>query len=279
MSFIQHMDITLWGVHLGGVLVFLVKTLLIYAFTHGSVLIVRHLFRRSVLRRGRVLVEEHNIGFFQRIVVYVIYIVGGTAFLTLIPGMEQVSKSLLAGAGIMAMAVGLASQEALKNLVGGLFIVFSKPYRINDLIEVSNVKGTVEEITLRHTVIRSVENLKIIVPNSIMNSATIINSTIGDQATCAFVEIGIRYDADIDMAMRIMREEIEGLPQLIHSHRRAQAKSEQLEVVVRVVSLGSALVMLRAWAWAASADDAFILRCDALKAIKVRFDKEKISYA
>lgn len=72
--------------------------------------------------------------------------------------MEKVSNSILASAGIMAMAVGLASQEALSNIVGGLFIIFSRPFKVGDFIQVDNVIiGTVREITLRHTVIQNAE--------------------------------------------------------------------------------------------------------------------------
>ena len=163
----------------------------------------------------------------QRIVVTTIYVIGIAGFLSLIPGMEKVSNSILASAGIMAMAVGLASQDALSNIVGGLFIIFSHPFKLGDYIEVDNViKGTVLEITLRHTVIRDAENRMILVPNNKINSSTIINSSYGDTATCAFVEVGVSYTVDLNRAIDIMRDEVMKHPGLL-DHRTEEEKKER----------------------------------------------------
>ncbi|MDZ7777461.1 MAG: mechanosensitive ion channel [Bacteroidales bacterium] len=74
--------------------------------------------------------------------------------------------------------------------------------------------GTVEDITLRHTVIRNFENRRIIVPNSVISSETIINSNIIEDKVCNFVEISISYDSDVDKAMALMQEEAMSHPNL-----------------------------------------------------------------
>lgn len=90
--------------------------------------------------------------------------------------------TLFAGAGIFAAIIALASQQALSNIISGIFIVISKPFRVGDYIELSILhRGTVEDITLRHTVIRDIQNNRIIVPNSKINSETIVNYHLNDE--------------------------------------------------------------------------------------------------
>ncbi len=270
-------DATVLGVRLGSALSFVVKALLIYVFTQGVVSLVKYLFRQHIKRKGKQGAEQGNLIFFQHIISYTLYLVGITAFLALIPGMEQISKSLLAGAGIAAMAVSLASQEALKNIVSGMFIAFSKPFRIGDYIEVNqSITGTVTEITLRHTIIRNSENRMIIVPNSTMNTASIVNSTIGDQAVCTFIEVGVSYTTDLDKAIALMRAEIMKHPLLIDRRSEKEKQMGGEQVVIRVTNLGDSAITLKAWAWAASSGNAFVLKCDLLKSIKECFDREKI---
>ena len=276
MDLSQFFKTTVFGIEIGGPLLFCAKALLIYAFTRLLVMLVRFFFHRAE-RRSVLILDSNNSGFIMRMVVYSIYTVGVTGFLALIPGMEQVTKSLLAGAGILAMAVGLASQEALGNIVSGIFIVFAKPFRVGDFIQVDGgITGTVTEITLRHTLIRSADNRMVIIPNAKINSSTITNSTIGEQATCAFVEVGVSYDTALPHAIEVMRNEIEKHALLI-DHRTPEDKEAGIpRVVIRVMELGDSAITLRAWAWAATTGNAFAMKCDLLLRIKERFDHEKI---
>lgn len=270
-------DITIFGISIKGPLVFCTKALIIYLFVQAVVSTVKFLFRRSLKKKGKLFLDQTNVGFIQRMIVYAIYLIGTTAFLALIPGMEKISNSILASAGILAMAVGLASQEALSNIIGGMFIVFSRPFRVGDIIQVDDVvNGTVAEITLRHTIIRSLENRMILIPNSKINSSTIVNSTIGDQRTCSFIEVGVAYDVDLDKAMTVMREEIMKHPLLIDQRTEEEKKNGIPQVMIRITNLGDSAITLKAWAWAATSGNAFVLKCDSLKSIKERYDRENI---
>lgn len=268
---------TLFGLSLRGIIVFVIKVLVIYGFVRIVTSIIKYLFRRSMKKQGKVLLDETNVSFIRRMVIAAVYIIGIAAFLSLIPGMEKVSNSILASAGILAMAVGLASQEALSNIVSGLFIIFSRPFKVGDFIKVDEtVVGTVTEITLRHTVIRNAENRIILIPNSKINSSTIINSSFGDCSTCSFIEIGVSYATDLDKAIGVMRDEIMRHPLLADHRTTAEKENGTPQVVIRVIDLGDSAITLRAWAWANSSGDAFVLKCDLLKALKERFDREQI---
>lgn len=152
------LNMEVFGLSIRWIVVFLIKGFLIYVFVRILNAFIKYLFNRSQRKRGRIVFDETKISFIRQIITTAVYIIGVAAFLSLIPGMEKVSNSILASAGIMAMAVGLASQEALSNIVGGLFIIFSRPFKVGDFIQVDNViVGTVKEITLRHTVIQNAE--------------------------------------------------------------------------------------------------------------------------
>ena len=277
MNLKEMLDLTVFGLSLRWIVVFCVKAAVIYLFVRLVTAFIKYMFRRSLRRQGKLAVDETKAGFIRQIVVAVVYIIGAAAFLSLIPGMEKVSNSILASAGIGAMAVGLASQDALSNVVGGLFIIFSRPFKVGDFIMVDDiVTGTVMEITLRHTVIRNAENRMILIPNSKMNSSTVVNSSYGETATCAFVEVGVSYTTDLDHAMETMRDEIMKHPMLIDHRSDGERKAGAPQVVVRVISLGDSAITLRAWAWAATPGNAFTMKCDLLKSVKERFDSEKI---
>ena len=194
-----------------------------------------------------------------------------------IPGLEKIGSSILASAGILTAAVALASQEALSNFIGGAFIVIGKPFKLGDFIDVDGVAaGTVMAITLRHTVIRNAENRMILIPNSKINSSTITNSTIGDPATCAFIEVGVSYNDDLTKAMEVMRDEVMRHPHLIDRRSEAEKEAGEPQVKVKVMALGDSSITLRAWAWAATSGNASTMRFDLYKNIKERFDKEGI---
>ena len=271
------LDMEFFGISVRWLLTFVIKGAIIYLVVRVLTGVTKYLFFRSLHKQRKIALDETKVSFMRRIIVTAIYIIGIAAFLSLIPGMEKVSNSILASAGIMAAAVGLASQDALSNIIGGLFIIFSQPFKLGDFVEIdSTVKGTVIEITLRHTVIRDAENRMILIPNNKINSSTIINSSYGDTSTCAFVEVGVAYTVNLDRAIEVMRDEIMKHPLLI-DHRTEEDKKKGLpEVIIRVINLGDSAITLRAWAWALSAATAYSMKCDLLKSVKERFDAENI---
>jgi small conductance mechanosensitive channel len=235
-------------------------------------------FNRFILKSTLVLKNDPtNYKFLKHTIKAVIYLVGIALALSQIEVLRTISSSILAGAGILAVAVGFASQHALSNVVSGVFIVIFKPYRINDRIVIKDtLQGIVEDITLRHTVIRDFQNRRIVIPNTIISNEIIVNADLTDEKVCRFIEIGISYGSDIKKAKEIMREETLKHPLLIDNRTPEQIAEGADQVSVRVLSLGESAVLLRAWAWAANQADAFVLQCDLLESIKERFDAEGI---
>ena len=221
--------------------------------------------------------DPTNYKFLRHMISALIYLIGFSLAIYSIPSLRTVAQSLLAGAGILAVAVGFASQAALSNVVAGIFIVMFKPFRVNDRIILQNqLSGMVEDITLRHTVIRNFENRRIIIPNSVISEEIITNSDFDDGRICKWVELGISYDSDIQLAKQIMMEEAVAHPLSLDNRSEEDIADGRPAVMVRVITLGDFAITLRAWVWAKDTADAFVISCDLFESVKARFDREGI---
>lgn len=244
--------------------------------------LAQYLLRRAFKRfeKSQVhteLEDTTNYRFMYYALLAVIYLTGIGFAIWNIPTLKHVAQSMLASAGILAVVVGFAAQQALGNIVSGIFIVMFKPYRINDRISLKDtLRGIVEDINLRHTIIRNFENQRIIIPNSIISNEILVNSNYTDDKLCKFINIGISYGSDIDKAKQIMAEEVKNHPLNIDIRTEDDIEKGAPRVLVRVVMLGESSVNLRAWAWAADPANAFILECDVMESIKKRFDREGV---
>lgn len=239
--------------------------------------LVNRFFKRLIRRATDAMKNDPtNYQFLKHAIVAVIYIVGFSLAIYVLPSLRAVANSLLAGAGILAVAIGFASQQALSNIISGVFIVLFKPFRINDRLLIRDLEGQVEDITLRHTVIRDFHNKRILIPNSIISDEIIVNADFEDEKICKWIELGISYDSDVALAKSIIREEILAHPLLIDNRTPEQVEEGQEQVPVRVITLGDSSVNLRGWAWAKNAPDGFRMQCDLLESIKLRFDREGI---
>lgn len=241
-------------------------------------LVLRKLLNAFIKKYSRKLnADPTNFLFIKNSVGFLIYTSAFIFIFYKIPYLKSIGTAIFAGAGIIAVFVGFASQKAFSNIISGVFILIFKPFKISDIIEFkSGQKGVVEEITLRHTLIKDYENRRIIIPNSVISDETIINSNIQDERIRKHVEFSISYDSDIDKAINIIREEAQKHPLLIDNRTKEELEKNEPCVTIRVISLSEYSVDLKAYVWTKGNDNAFILKCDLLKSVKQRFDKEGI---
>ena len=237
--------------------------------------LVNRFFKRLIRRSTQDLNNDPtNYLFIRHALITVIYVVGFSIAIYSLPNLRTLASSLLAGAGILAVAVGFASQHALSNVISGIFIVIYKPFKVNDQITFRNMVGVIEDISLRHVVIRDFENKRIIIPNTLISDEVIINAHYFDDRICRWIDISISYDSNLAKAKEILREEILKHPLRIDARTPEQIEAGNEEVIVRVLKLNESSVDLRGWAWADNAPNAFILACDLMESIKLRFDAE-----
>ncbi len=193
-----------------------------------------------------------------------------------IPSLRSLGTTLFAGAGIAAAAIAFASQQALSNIVGGVFLVIFRPFRVGDIIHVNGNSGEVEDITLRHTVIKSFENRRVIIPNAVMSNETIVNSTIREEKMCRFIEFGISYDSDVNLAKKLIREEALKHPEYIDGRTLDEISKGVETPRIAMTAHGDSSVTLRTYFWCGGPVKAMNAHWDLLESVKKRFDAEGI---
>lgn len=240
--------------------------------------ILRKLIKVYFERSSRILkVDPTRYKFLRNAVSFVVFMLAITLIFYTIPELRTIGITLFAGAGIFAAIIGFASQEAFSNIISGIFIVIFKPFRVGDNIKIGELHhGTVEDITLRHTIINNFENRRIVIPNTVISGQTIINSTIEDERVCSFIELGISYDSDLDKATSIIREEAEKHIYCLDNRNQEEIENGVPKVIVRVLGFGDSAINLRAYAWANTSREGFVMKCDLFESLKKRFDAEGI---
>lgn len=156
---------------------------------------------------------------------------GVLSALLVIPQVRAVAGGLLASSAILGLIIGFASQRTLGNFVAGLMIAMTQPLRLGDWVEVGGVEGTVEEIGLMYTFIRTEDNARLVIPNEKLASDTIRNSTIRSAAKFAEVTVQVPPTSDLRRLIEDLRAEVPG---------------ERDEVFVSSLE-GSPTVTIRAW--------------------------------
>ena len=240
--------------------------------------VLRKVFNLIIRKNAEHLgVNTTTFSFLKNSITFILYSIAIIWIFYQIPYFSSLGSALFASAGILAAIIGFASQQAFSNIIGGIFIVLFKPFRVGDIIEISNNrKGYVEEITLRHTVIRDYESRRVIIPNSMISDETIINSSAIDETVRQSIEVGIAYDADVDLAMKILKETVFNHPDYLDVRTVEEVQAGMPDVMVRVIDLGEYAVTLKAYVWAKNNDIGFAMKCDLLYTVKKAFDRNKI---
>jgi small-conductance mechanosensitive channel len=172
--------------------------------------------------------------------------------------------AILAGAGVVGLAVGFGAQNLVRDIITGFFIIFEDQFSVGDYIRVGAMEGYVEEIGLRTTKIKSVTGELNIIPNG--NIAEVTNFSIHNSV--AIVDVSIAYEEDIPMAEKVIQELLSELPEKYEE----LVKTPEL---LGVQTLGASEVVLRITAEGIPMSQWKIARV-IRKEIKIRLDEKGI---
>ncbi|MBS3991710.1 MAG: mechanosensitive ion channel family protein [Erysipelothrix sp.] len=261
-----------------GIVSFLISTFVTLVLMSIVIKLKNRYFRRQTLNKK---IDPTMARFLTRLISTLIYSFSIFVIISQIKPLSQISVSLLAGSGVAVLVIGFAAQEAFSNIIAGIFLSLFRPFSVDELINIPsiNVMGRIEDITLRHTVIRTFENNRVIVPNNVINSSVIENRDIIDNKICNFFIVGISYDSDIDVAKRIMIEEATNHPHLIDTRSVTDIENNVPLVNVVVSNLNTSSVDLRMAIWAKNATESFKMMADLRESIKKQFDRNMIDIA
>ncbi len=147
--------------------------------------------------------------FITSTIVLIVQLIG--VFISLeILNLEKTVTSILAGAGVIGLALGFAFQEIASNFVSGVFIAFKRPYRVNDIIEIEGEIGKVKEINLRTTHIMTFQGLEVLMPNKYLFTKPLTNYTTTPIRRLD-ISMGVAYDSDLKKVEKVTREALEKL--------------------------------------------------------------------
>lgn len=122
--------------------------------------------------------------------------------------LDKTVTSLLAGAGVLGLALGFAFQEIASNFISGILIAFRKPYKTGDIVKVDDYMGQVSHINLRTTNITTFQGLEVIVPNKDMFTKPLTNYTSTPYRRID-IEIGVSYNDDLESVEEIVKEALD----------------------------------------------------------------------
>lgn len=226
--------------------------------------IVRNFLRKFLLHRiSQVSIQD----IIAKVVFLTILLLGFFIALGVLE-LDTILTSILAGAGVIGLAIGLALQGTLSNTFGGLILSFMPRLNINDYVETDGAAGFVSEISLRNIIIRRPDNNYVIVPNSKFVEGTFINYSISSRSRIA-VTCGVGYESNL--------QAVEDLVVKIISENFTQKNNEEVEFFFTEFGDSSINFMTRFWIDMRKSKEEHAARHKAVKLIKSHFDAEGIN--
>lgn len=239
--------------------------------------VLRHILYKILSHKSK---EEKKTGylFMRSAVKLVLGIIAIFYIIYTVPIFREKALLILSSAGVFAAIIGFAAQSAIANLVSGVFIIVFKPFRVGDYIKLDeNRLGIVSDITLRHTVINNFENKRLIIPNSIISTESILNHTIQDSQILTFNNFILGMYADIDLARQIISEEAKKTPFMIDKRTEEEKSQGKSCIQVQVINTKESVIHIRAYVWIEGPKNEFSSKAFLRESVHKRFIKEGVN--
>lgn len=188
--------------------------------------------------------------------------------IVLITGLASIGvpmTSMITIFGTASLAIGLALQGGLTNMVGGLLILIFKPFKVGDWIESNGVSGSVDYISIFYTEISTLDSTKVVLPNGNLANSNIKNFTTNEKRKLC-VDFSVSYDSDIDKVKKVLKEVIDKEEMIL--------KDEEIFIRLTEHSDSALIFTVRVWT---ENKNFWPLKFNLLENVKKAFDKNKIT--
>lgn len=175
------------------------------------------------------------------------------------------TASLIAVLGAAGLAIGLALQGSLANFAGGILILFFKPFKANDVIDAQGYVGVVQEIQIFNTIILTLDNQRVIIPNGMLSNGCVKNLFV-EPTRRVDMTFGISYTDDIKHAKSVLQSVLDANDKIL--------KSPAPDIFVSAHADSSINILVRPWA---NSEDYWPVYFGVMEEVKLAFDKEGIS--
>lgn len=200
-------------------------------------------------------------------VVY-IFVIAVTIFTVLsVLKLDTAVTSILAGAGIIGLALAFAFQDIASNFISGIFISFRRPFRVGHIVKVKDYMGKVEEINLRDTILRTFQGQMVIIPNKDVFQNPIENFSLLGKRRLDLI-IGVSYGEDLEQVKQVTLETLKGMDHL----------SADDEITMFYQEFGGSTINFMLRLWIDSPEQATYLNVgsEAIMRLKKAYDKNSI---
>ena len=241
----------------------LLVALLIIAVFWWLAGVAYRIFHRVAIRAGGNVNVADLFGSVMRVVVIAL----GLFIALNVLDLSQAVAGVLTGAGIVGLAVGFALQDPLANLFSGVMLSVKELYGKGDLVETNSFFGKIERITLRATIIRSLDGQEIVIPNKEVLQSPLRNYSVTGERRVQF-DVGVSYGEDLDRVAEVIERAVADAVDL--------KEGRPVEVFWGEFGDSSINAQVRFWQVATSQGDYLSERSKAIVAIKRAFDREDI---
>ena len=212
--------------------------------------------------------QAKNVANLLATIAYVVVLAAGTFIALGTLGADGVVTTLLAGAGVVGLALGFAFQDIASNFIAGVLMAVRNPFVVGQIIETNGYMGTVREITLRSTLVETFQGQQVILPNSKVFQEPIINYSATRQRRID-LGCGVGYGDDLDKAERVATAAVEGL--------KGRRQDRPVQLYFNEFGDSSINFVIRFWVDFSKQTDFLDAQSQAVKAIKAAFDREGIT--
>ena len=199
---------------------------------------------------------------------YLVVLAAGVFFALRVIGLDGIVTTLLAGAGIVGLALGFAFQDIASNFIAGVMMAVRSPFVVGQIIETNGFMGIVREISLRSTIVETFAGQRVILPNAKVYGDPIVNYSVRRERrvdlTC-----GVGYGDDLAKAQAVAVEAVEGLA--------ARKASHPVQLYYTEFGDSSINFQLRFWVDFGKQTDFLQAQSDAIQAVKTAFDREGLT--
>lgn len=177
-----------------------------------ALIVDRLVIGRSLRVAGRVYetgisrTAQTRLRLIRRLVFTVILLIGAGIALSQFEKLNKLAAGLLASSALLGLVLGFAAQKVLANPLAGIMLAITQPIRIGDSIEIEDVAGRVDDVTLAHTFVDTGDGRLMVVPNEMVVSSVVFNRSTGDRSAPASISVWVPPEADLARARAALEE-------------------------------------------------------------------------
>lgn len=227
--------------------------------------LLRGIVNRIAEKGGDSAARAETLWSMLRRVLLILFVAMGVLTVAVVVGIPI--TPLLAVGSAVGVAVGFGAQDLVKDIIAGFFILAEDQYHIGDVIKIGGVAGAVEDIRLRVTVLRDLDGYVHYVPNGQID----VTTNLTQQFSQVVIDVGIAYKVDVDRALDVFGDEL----RMMATEPTWSDMITEEPQILGVNELGDSAVVLRG-VLKTGADDRWLVKREALRRIKNRFDAEGV---